>query len=313
LANLLNPTPAMTAATPDPVLTADYTAATMRVSRGDVSSSDPVIVPVLSTPGQIVYDASWYLQQMDPGKWNAGLPVRGQADRIWVLWRRTAGTVAGGPTSFYKVLRPGIRVRAGQITNITTLSVNGSTTGIQEVNPTNGTVFFPLDWEGQRVTVTYVNAGGVAGSEQHVVSWQDETGERPVPMENSVSEGTLDAFVSYEDAGMTVPGSGSSVSTRKMERIWLFWSSTRNSGGDIYYASLAPRIGADVNVQGSIYYSASSPISPAALSRVSPTSARTLLQQFAVYERQHPPVKPWLARRGPYVPTRATALRPAGR
>jgi hypothetical protein len=110
---------------------------------------------------------------------------------------------------------------------------------------------------------------------------------------------------------MSVGGSNQSV--RKMERMWVFWSSTRNSGGDLYYATLAPRIGPDVNVQGSINYSASSAFSPAALSRLSPTSARQALQQFAIYERQHPPVVPRLYRRGPYVPTRSTGLRPARR
>lgn len=314
LAGLIISTPAMTPASPDPVLSADYTAATMRITRGDVSASDAVIVPVMSRQGQpAVTDASWYLQQVD-GKWNSGLPVAGQADRLWVIWRRTAGAVAGGPTTFYKVLRPGIRVRAGQITSISSMAFTVTAQQpVQEVNPSEGTIFFPVTMEGQRVNVSYVGPGGAPYTESHVVTWQDETGERPLPMENSVNEGTLDAFVSYEDADMTAPGSTGKVSVRKMERMWVFWSSTRNSGGDLYYATLAPRIGADVNVQGSINYSASSAFSAAALARLSPTSARAALQQFAVYERQHPFVVPRVYRRGPYVPTRATGLRPARR
>jgi len=314
LANLILPTPAMTSASPDPVLTADYTAATMRITRGTVSASDPVIVPVLSQVGQTpVTDASWYLQQVDSWrspqnqtKWELGYPVAGIADRLWVFWRNTTGATAAGPTSFYKVLRPGIRVRAGQISALG-FTVSGGAP-IQEVNPALGLIFLPLTWEGQRVTVTYAGPGG-GYTEEHVVSWQDETGERPVPMENSVNEGSLDAFVSYEDANMTAPGSIAPVSARKMERMWLFWSSTRNSGGDIYYASVAPRIGPDVNVQGSVNYSASSAAAPAALSRLSPTNARTVAQQFSVYERRHPFVVPRLTRRGPYLPTRATAYR----
>lgn len=313
LANLVITTPAMTPASPDPVLSADYTAATMRITRGDVSASDAVIIPVTARQGQApIYDASWYLQQITPNAWSTGTPVAGRADRLWVIWRRTAGAVAGGPTTFYKVLRPGIRVRAGQITNISTTSLTfNPTVQPAEVNPSAGTIFFPLEYEGQRISVTYAGPGGVPYTESHVVSWQDETGERPLPMENSVNEGTLDAFASYEDASMSVGGSNASV--RKMERMWVFWSSTRNSGGDLYYATLAPRIGPDVNVQGSINYSASSAFSPAALARLSPTAARQALQQFAVYERQHPPVVPRLYRRGPYVPTRSTGLRPARR
>jgi hypothetical protein len=290
----------------------------MRITRGTVSASDPVVVPVVSQVGQTpVTDASWYLQQIDgwrgpqnQTKWSEGLPVAGIADRLWVFWRNTAGATVAAPTSFYKVLRPGIRVRAGQISSIdpANFAVSGSAP-IQEVNPSTGVIFLPLAWEGQRLTVSYVGPGGITYQEEHVVTWQDETGERPVPMENSVNEGSLDAFVSYEDANMTAPGSATAVAARKMERIWLFWSSTRNSGGDIYYAALAPRIGADVNVQGSVNYSASGPVGPAALARLSPNNARAVLQQFATYERRHPFVVPRLTRRGPYVPTRATANR----
>jgi len=309
LAGLAISTTAMMPSSPDPVLSADYTAATMRITRGDVSASDAVIVPVMAKQGQPpIYDASWYKQQITPNAWATGSPVAGRADRLWVLWRRTAGAVAGGPTTFYKVLRPGIRVRAGQITSISpaALTFSPSVTP-EEVNPSEGTIFFPAEYEGQRITVTYAGPGGGAYSESHVVGWQDETGERPLPMENSVNEGTLDAFASYEDATMQ----GGSV--RKMERMWVFWSSTRNSGGDLYYATLAPRIGGDVNVSGSVNYSSSSASAPAALSRLSPTAARATLQQFAVYERQHPFVVPRVTRRGPYMPTRAAAMRPARR
>lgn len=309
LAALTLTSTAMTPASPDPVLSADYTASTMRITRSGVSSSDAVVVPVMSRPGQPpVMDASWYKQQITPNAWATGTPVPGRADRLWVIWRRAAGAVAGGPTTFYKVLRPGIRVRAGQISSITPATLTFSPSVVpEEVNPSDGTIFFPAEYEGQRITVTYGAPGGFSYSESHVVGWQDETGERPLPMENSVNEGTLDAFVSYEDATMQ----GGSV--RKMERMWVFWSSTRNSGGDLYYATLAPRIGPDVNVQGSINYSANSAASAAALSRLSPSSARATLQQFAVYERQHPFVVPRVTRRGPYVPTRATGARPARR
>lgn len=308
LARLVLPTPTLTTQSPDPVLMADYTPATLRVSRGDISASDPVIVPVMSQGGVGVYDASWYRQQLNPAAWNAGIPVPGQADRLWVLWRRASGTTAGGPTCFYKVYRPGVRVNTGQIYGIQSselqVQVGGNNTVAEEVNPQTGQIFFPASFEGQRVNVTYrvpANGGGYAAvTESHVVTWQDETGERALPTETSVNEGSLDAFASYEDAQM------STGSVRRMERIWLFWGSTRGTGGDLFWGSLAPRIGPEANVGGSITIRASS---AASLQGMSANAARNLLQQVAAYQRRRPITVPPVTRRGPYFP-RAAAARP---
>ncbi len=309
LARLLVATPAMTADSPDPLILADYTPQTLRLTRGDVSAHDPVIVPVLSdaTNGP-VYDASWFLQHRDGTKWSNELPVAGIADRLWVFWRRTAGAAAGSPSCYYKVLRPGVRVRAGAIRGITSADLT-VTPRPEEVNPQTGQIYFPANMEGQVVTVAYRTPQGAAISETHRVSWQDETGERPVPMEAAVNEGSLDAFASYEMAAMTAFGSTSLTPVRKMERVWLFWSSTRGSGGDIYSATLAPRIGPEVAITGSA--TAFYPYSASALSTTGSTrgpAPRTAA--FATYTRRRPFVLPPLVRRGPLVPVRT---RPATR
>lgn len=298
LLNLGIPDPAM----PDPLVFADYTPATLRVSRGDVSAGDPVIVPVLSTQARPILDASWYLQQTDAGgKMNRGLPVAGIADRLWVFWRRSSGAVSGGPSCFYKVLRPGIRVRAGAIAGVlpNELALNGGgLTRPEEVNPQTGQLFFPFAAEGQRVQVRYVIPGTLqAVTEEHIVTWQDETGERPVPMETAVNEGSLDAFASFEVAQMTGHNQGDNlVATTKLERMWLFWSSTRGVGGDLFYATLAPRIGPDVSANGALPLSFTS---APALARLAPGLARARIQAAQAHERLHPQTLPPLARRGP--------------
>jgi hypothetical protein len=246
LARFVLPSPAITTQSTDPVLFADYTPATLRLTRGDVSAHNPVIVPVVSGPAGAVHDASWYRQHL-AGTYNSGIPVAGVADRLWIFWRRAGGTVSGGPSCYYKVLRPGVRVRLGKFYGITANEL-ASSIPAEEVNPETGHLFFPMAREGQAVSVSYRTANGAAVTEEHRITWQDESGERPVPMEYSVNEGSLDAFATYEVVSM----GGTQV--RRMERIWLLWSSTRGTGeaqgGDLFYASLAPRIGPEANVNG---------------------------------------------------------------
>jgi hypothetical protein len=302
-------TAALGSTAPDPVLTADFTAATVRVTKGDVPANDSVVIPTLSVPGGVqVMDASWYREQIDPGKWSAGTPVAGIADRLWVVWRRSASANSGGATAYFKVLRPGIRVKSGAIYGILPnelqVALNGTPVTPEEVNAQTGQVFFPQTFEGQRVDIRYLGPTGALITESHFVSWQDETGERPVPMDNSVNEGSIDGFASYEDVGMTAFGSNTSSPVRHLEKIWLFWSSTRMSGGDLMYATVAPRIGPDANVGNTAVFFAAS---PAKFTGMSPNAARAAMAQAAATERRKPFVVPPMYRRGPYVPRGAGA------
>lgn len=292
---------------PDPVLTADFTAATIRITKGDVPANDSVIIPALSDPapaGVKVMDASWYRQQLDTGKWASGTPVAGIADRLWVVWRRSAAANSGGATCFYKVLRPGIRVRAGAIYGIRStelqVGLGGNPVLPEEVNAQTGQIFFPQTYEGQRVDVSYLGPTGAIITESHYVNWQDETGERPVPMDTSVNEGSLDGFASYEDVGMTPFGSNPSPppAVRHLEKIWLFWSSTRNSGGDLMYATMAPRIGPEANVGNTATFYANS---AARFTGQSANAMRAAMAAAAAEERRKPFVIPTMYRRGPYV------------
>jgi hypothetical protein len=303
---------------PDPILSADYTPSSLRLTRGDATASRPLLIPTLSRGGVPLMDASWYRQWIDTtlnaagqNKYQLGIPVAGQADRIWVLWKRASGPVTGGPTLYFKVLRPGIRVRAGALfgvrANELIIRVNGIPVVPEEVNPQTGQIFFPHSFEGQPVSVQY-NLPSPAGGfvtiteSEHAVTWQDESGERPVPMQASVNEDGLDAFASYEDVGMTALNAGLNAiqPTRHLERLWLFWSSTRGSFGDLYFATVAPRIGPDANINGSVTLFTSA--GPAAAST---STLRAAIAQANLNERRHPFTVPVVTRRGPYLPTAA--------
>lgn len=302
---------------PDPVLSADYTPTTLRLTRGDAAATRPVLVASWDPQGgsgSPVMDASWYRQWIDPftdssgrNKYQLGLPVAGQADRIWVLWNRATGNVSGGPTLYYKVMRPGIRVRAGSIHGVRPaelqVTVGGAAVVPEEVNPQTGQIFLTRAQEGQPVAVRYLvpSAGGgftTIVETDHFVTWQDESGEKPVPLELSVNESGVDAFASYEDVQLTrLNGGAAPVAARHLERVWLFWSSSRGASGDLFYGSLAPRIGPDVNVNGSVTL-----FSTAAPGSRSPNAARAQAAGMAAEERRRPFTLPGISRPGPYVP-----------
>jgi hypothetical protein len=296
---------------PDPRIYADYTPATLRLSRGEVSASDPIIIPVLPDRGNPTYDASWYRQQITANAWNTGTPIPGQADRLYVFWRRSASAGSPGPALIYKVMRPGVQIRSSNPeTGLPFIrGLNGFTASAapEEVNPTNGQVYFPYALEGQQVTVQYVDFYGVNRTETHTVRWLDETGETVVPMETSVNEGSLDAFPTFEEVAMGSPA----APVRKLERIWLFWSSTRGSAGDLFFATLAPRIGPDVNVGNSIVFTSGQPgFRPG----VSANAVRQMAAERAAYERSRPFTLTLPVRRGlPATPAPRAAGRTAPR
>jgi hypothetical protein len=145
------------------------------------------------------------------------------------------------------VLRPGIRVSAGFIASIATANfqVTGLPAGeqVEEVDPQRGMIFFRETMEGRQVSVQYV-VGGTVASEVHTVTYRDETGDVAVPLDTSINEGGLDSFASYEFVSM-LNNNGQMQPVQHLEKMWLFWSSTRgaSAASDIFFGTIAPRIG----------------------------------------------------------------------
>lgn len=167
-------------------------------------------------------------------------------DRLWVVYRKTdlSGAVRSG--LFYKSLRLMIRLPrpvrllnpapgngSQQIANVT---VTGNV-GPYEVDWVRGRIYFTSIDEGSVVTVNYnAHDAGNSGALTYRVAWGDEisaatqrgvditTPEVPVPTDTSVNEGQVSAFKDpYSD------------------RLWMFWTSTRNSTTDLYYQTINPQ------------------------------------------------------------------------
>lgn len=238
----------------DPEITADYTPGTLRLTRSPLGASGAVGFVTRT------YEPSWYRGVLA----GDGRPIAAEVSRLWVIWRRPAGGAGGGPTLYYKALRPGLRVRRSGLARLQTIRVlsrpdlaPGATGAsrpipIEDVKMNDGTLFFSEEYEGlvrvhgvpTPVEVRYEDPRtGSEVRELHTITWRDESGEVPVPMDLSVNEGSVTAFPLYDSVRMVDPESGNLRMFPRLQKIWLFWASTRGTGSDLFHATIAPHFG----------------------------------------------------------------------
>jgi hypothetical protein len=238
----------------DPEITADYTPGTLRLTRSPQSATGAVGFLTRT------FEPSWY-RSLTAGD---GRPHAAGADRLWVIWRRSAGVAGGGPTLYYKALRPGVHVRRGGFARVQSIEVvsrpdlapgaTGSSRAIpfEDVDIESGGIWFREEFEGLArvhgvptpVEVRYEDPRTrTQVREIHYITWRDESGEVPVPMDVSVNEGSVTAFPLYDEVRLVDPDGGSVRTFPRLAKIWMFWSSTRGTGSDIYQAAIAPHFG----------------------------------------------------------------------
>jgi hypothetical protein len=260
---------------PDPQVVADYIPGSLRLTNSDLGATGGVGFTTST------YEPSWYWNTyynhqppaQRPNVNGAQVPVGARADRLWAVWRRSSSATTLGPTLYYKTFRPGVQIvhplrgATGTLYAFNVQLVQGNGSGpqeppvVQDVDMQDGVLYFRQENEGQKVRVT-VSAGGTTITETHYIGWREEGGESPVPMDVSVNEGIVTAFpildsqmipasqpnpeqqlVSFADPPAGPNGAFGAIRKRPMlSKIWLFWSSTRGSGSDIFHATIAPRL-----------------------------------------------------------------------
>ncbi len=214
---------------------------------------------------------------------------RVQTARYWFLWRKSgsAGT-ATAPTLFSKtqrltvVLPNSIGLDAAGKPQVDVTDASGTlyaraSGGVVDVDWSRGRLYFPLKFgtkamEGDTVTVTGTDASGANFTVNNaVVHWLDEprlndsgtqptgsifaatdTSERAVPIDTSVNEGSVSAFLdplAYADIGAGAYDPAGAAGTNHPDqphKLWLFWNSTRNGTADLYYETIEPRFSVSV-------------------------------------------------------------------
>ena len=159
--------------------------------------------------------------------------------RRWLLYRKAAptGTLSG---IYYKTQRVVIQLPRSVRVNY---NANGSSfvalsilNGVQgsgyEVDWARGRVYFDEQMDGQKVTIIFTDSTGTTHQGMtYIAKWGDETNsssggttEALMPIDTSVSEGQVTA---YKDPFV--------------DKLWVYWTSTRNGVSDLYYQTIAPQ------------------------------------------------------------------------
>jgi hypothetical protein len=170
------------------------------------------------------------------------VPANTPIDRLWVLYHKT--DLSGGVKSniYYKTMRLLARLPFPVALTTTngqqsySLTVQGAA-GAYEVDWARGRVYFTEADEGNTVTVSYIALNGnttQSVSRTYRVAWGDEisvtgtpdqtTQEVPLPTDRAVNEGQVTAF-----------------KDPLIDKLWVFWSSTRAGVSDIYCETIAPQ------------------------------------------------------------------------
>ena len=210
------------------------------------------------------YEPSWYWNTLDlrqppaqraikPG----AAPFGARADRLWSVWRRAGSATTLGPTLYYKAFRPGLQLitplrgttAGGNLYTFTIASADGksSVPALQDADEQDGVLWFRQEDEGRKVSVIRRDLAGGQVTETHYIGWREEGSEAPVPMDVSVGEGAVSAFPTIDlwnfvPVNSAQPQGAQAQLLPHLENLWLFWTSTRGAGSDIFHATIAPRL-----------------------------------------------------------------------
>jgi hypothetical protein len=250
--------PAKLAGTPqDPQVVADYIPGSLRLTTSGAGATGSVGFTTST------YEPSWYwntLVSRSPSVKPPAAPIAAKADRLWAVWQRAGSGTTLGPTLYYKSFRPGLQIvhpliTLGRPSDFYTFDVkpiqppSGTPAGatlpkLQDVDVQKGVLFFGQEAEGWKVAVTVTAASGQQVTEVHYIGWREEGGETPVPMDVAINEGSVSAFPVLDLQSFVSPDQlgGQPQTVPHLSKIWLFWTSTRGSGSDIFHATIAPRL-----------------------------------------------------------------------
>ncbi len=165
-----------------------------------------------------------------------------RVSRMWHFYERAATGPGQAKRPYMKTQR--LTVQTGgpiAVTNgVANVSVAGMTGAFYQVDPARGNIYFDVVDEGQIVTVNfgYRDDNGVLqfSNVTAPVIWQSELVEQPVPIEQAVDEDSVSASPDMFDDPANL----------RTGLVWFFFTSTRAGSRDIYYISLAPKLGPTV-------------------------------------------------------------------
>jgi hypothetical protein len=238
----------------DPQVVADYIPGSLRLTTSELGAAGGVGFTTST------YETSYYWNtRYNHTNQKLSAPAAARADRLWTVWSRSGSATTLGPTLYYKAFRPGLQLitplrgdtAAGNFYTFSFQdapgqdpSVTSASLVLQDVDLQNGVLYFGQENEGRKVIVTASDTRGFSVTETHFIDWRQEGSEAPVPMDVAVNEGTVSAFPKLDTWSFVYPPTpgGAAQSLPHLNQIWVFWTSTRGSGSDIFQATIAPRM-----------------------------------------------------------------------
>jgi hypothetical protein len=168
-------------------------------------------------------------------------------DRYVVTYNMASSGGGQSPRPYMQTLRYGFQLKNAIKTDNQGAPVNLQVTGntsFYQIDPVNGRIYFTSADEDRPITVKYVGMDPTTGdpipasgqlTETGNVSIVTERDQIPVPIEQAVNESQM---VTFLDPFNYDP----SANTPRPGLIWMFWSSTRTGGPDIYFQTIAPKL-----------------------------------------------------------------------
>lgn len=158
--------------------------------------------------------------------------------RFWLLYRKTGSEVSPSGTLFFKTMRLMVRLPRPVVRNAdgtigSNIQISGNR-GPVEIDWLRGRLYFTEVDEGAVVRVVQTLSGGGTVAADYRVSWGDELSVAATPGDQTTGEAALPTDAAVNE------GQVAAVKDPFVDRLWVFWSSTRAGTSDLYCLTLSP-------------------------------------------------------------------------
>ncbi len=235
---------ATAAPNPNATIALTYQPLFTRMSSGTASGYS---LPSLMFDNRYVSDISYWRVPGDTAASVSDATLRN--GRYLAIFSRAAAGAGQAARPFMTALRLGVKLPAAVATasdgTVASLTVTGNS-GDYQIDPAQGKIYFTTVDEDQTVTVNFtgVDASGNSLSGLTItgkVGLIVERAEAPMPIDQAINESNVTSFIDPFDGVGGTPGP-----MQRPNLFWVFWSSTRGGGSDLFFQTLAPRFAPQV-------------------------------------------------------------------
>ncbi len=158
--------------------------------------------------------------------------------RLWLIYRKTGSNVASSGGLYFKTMRLMVRLPRPVVRNAdgtigSNIQVSGNR-GPVEIDWLRGRLYFTEIDEGATIHVVQALSGGGAVEADYRVSWGDELTVAATPGDQTTGEASLPTDAAVNEGQVTA------VKDPFVDRVWVFWASTRSGTTDLYYMTVSP-------------------------------------------------------------------------